>query len=623
MNALRNLLMLLGILATLFLLVGCGGGGGGGGAETPSTGLPPQPGQALQVVAMTPEGGSEDADLDTRIDVSFSGDLDDTAFPNPPLIVRVDGIVIPGTIDHDAARRQLTFTPTQPLPFRAEVEVTAQAGIRDTDGNTMTEDVAVGFMTRLPMLGSTEDVLATPDYERALAFKLLENGKGVMVFADDRYGQNANLIARLFDLEAGTSFDTTLGSGSNLNVGLRGVDIAPNGDVVVAWRVRSSSQWDAFARIYDASVGTWTNTNGIEFSTAYDTRGVIAGINNGGAMIAFPRAPVGSADANYLGLKSWEDGSWKISASVHAGTGIVSDPVLAMGAGDTGVLAWSEEAMDIRRVRAITWLAGTGISPTQLIDGVAPTAAAPHAAAVASDGSLVVVYAEQTAPTDRTLWAVRYDSGSGWHGAERLDIAASGLSRASAVAGGDDAITVAWLTYDGQESSLAVRRLDPITGWDDAERAEVPFLDFTWGTELDAALDGTVMVAATTRGLAGAMDVHAMTYDPQAAAWSGATTLFADRYALARRLLVTAWQDGYGYAAWTAGLENAGPEERHLRGRWAGPDGVAAPLDRIDEDPNDNLYLMGVGIDAFGRGLVLWEDRLSLTESDVRMQPIR
>ena len=620
MTFLRTLAMLAATAATLFLIVACGGGGGGA-TPPPGPGVPPQPGQALQVVATTPAGGSAYADLDTVIEVAFSAALDDTQFPNPPLIVRVDGIVVPGTIESDPGLGMLTFTPTNPLPHRAQVEVTARAGIMDVDGNEMTDDVAVGFMTRLPRFGDEQPTLAPGTIGNARVFKQNAAGQGAIVHTNRDFNSNATVYVTRLDANGTVLGTDAIGSGAKATTNARLFDIADNGDILAPWRYDGGGDNDISVRIYDASAGTWGNLLSLDFNpatTVLQMEGAIA--PNGDAIVAWTTAPTGTNQASHMYVRCWDaDGGWTGTFFVEAGTGEVRHPRVAMGAGGDAVLVWGEVHTDGERVHALRWSGANGFTSRETIDAQAPGNARPDDVVVDANGRIVVIYSEERAPSEWTMWAARYEPtgmAPGWQAPERLDDTygtAVGLGQAVVDAVGR--VTLAWGAQHGTALQLLARQYTPLGGWSALKTFAHERVWFQHGIALDVGPDGTVGVVVQERAN-NERHVFAAVWAPDPGAWSTLAPIATTPYDHFRPVTARAWRDGHLFAAWSTSDGDPATESAHHAGRWIGPDGAQHPVVVLNPETNESSQLAGIGIDAQGRGAAVWTDLLDVATDD-------
>ncbi|MDF1701015.1 MAG: Ig-like domain-containing protein [Planctomycetota bacterium] len=615
MNALRHLLVLLAFLATLLLLVGCGGGGGGGAdpsaGPVPDPAVPPQPGQALQVIAVTPTGA--DAALDAVIEVEFSALLDAGQFPNPPLLVRQDGGSVAGTIDHDAAAGLLRFTPTQPFAHCARIEVTARAGITDVEGHEMTNDVVLDFTTRLPRLGVGTPVLGTPDYEQARLFKTNAAGAGALVFTDAPVNANATLKVTRYETPGGVVATDDIGYGLRLAVTAAFVHVAENGDILVPWLVENGGQRDAVVRIFDASAGVWGNQTSLEISPTSEVMAMSAGVAaNGDALIAWSVAPQGTNVADRVYVKSWDaDMGWGGTFSFQANTGRVRAPHVAMGRSGHAVLTWGEEDTDGERVHAVRWSAPTGWSACEAIDDQGGSDPQPQAAVGDAAGRVTVLYREMRAPAEYTLWAAQYfptGMTPGWQPPVRMDdVYSAGVGVARAGVDVQGRVVVAWPVVQATEGLLKARRFHPLEGWRPLKTFARSGVSPSQGLWVDVAEDGTIAVAVQERA-GSTRHVLAASWEPAHGIWSSLEVIATTVYDHFRPAQVRAWRAGHVFVAWLASDGDPATHAVLAAGRWVGPTGALGPVFEINDGTNEDATLAGVGIDREGRGAAVWSD---------------
>lgn len=131
----RNL-VLLGVA-----LAACEGTGGsllGPGRSTNDTTAP-------TVVSTSPAAGAVLTSIPASISATFSEPVDAATVSTTSFVVRIAGVLVPGTVSASGATA--TFTPSGVLDFDVTVDVTLTTDIRDRNGNPLAAVFTWSFTT--------------------------------------------------------------------------------------------------------------------------------------------------------------------------------------------------------------------------------------------------------------------------------------------------------------------------------------------------------------------------------------------------------------------------------------------------------------------------------------------
>ncbi len=130
------------ILTVVVFLTACGGGGGGG-----STMDSPPPPTTFSVTSTSPVNKVTGVAIQSTISAVFSKAVDTTTMSSANFIVTGPSGTVSGTLAYNATTKTVTFTPGASLAKMALYTAMVTTAVKDTEGNTLTENSVWTFTT--------------------------------------------------------------------------------------------------------------------------------------------------------------------------------------------------------------------------------------------------------------------------------------------------------------------------------------------------------------------------------------------------------------------------------------------------------------------------------------------
>ena len=605
--------LLLAFLLVLALpLPACGGGGGGGEGPTPTPAPQPDPelDQDLRITSTSPVADAMDAATNGRIEMRFSGRLDQTQ--NLPSFVSVSilGQPVAGTTIFVSPLNMLRFTPAGDLPMGVRVDVEIAAGLRDVDGNERTIPYTFGFDTATSSFDNADAFTSTTYDEHVEFFKLRADGTGLIVTVQDR-SSTKRLLAYPYSTETGVGSPFTVREAANLSSHGGCVDLAANGDAIVGWRESVGGQGNCYIRRFDGQLG-WQSTRTIESSDLINAATPRCKMSDDGSIVVTnAQAPLAGSWDRLRGTTYTRVGGWSLIEDLHPALGTHDGVTWDMSASGRAVFWMRTFDGSLYRQYGRTWAPNEGWSAHNLLFdrvdsfGVYESAIGPAGHAVA-----VFEYDVNDGTSNYKLYGVRYGApgtpNPGFGAVHPIEpVAFDSTEDVFIHVNSEGDAHVVYEMADPDDLPLRTLRYDRDLGWQPKHTFDRPgYLPGSPGRVAMAEGEGRSAYATWyITAPDGTEHVHASRWTP-ATGWAPSRSIrtLPDQFYSVIHTAVR--PNGAQLVAWH---ERAlGAEVETVRGRWVYPDGSLGDLMDLTGSHAGVSSEAWFGLDAQGRGAVVW-----------------
>jgi hypothetical protein len=488
------------------------------------------------VTAVTPVDGTTAVARDTTVTATFDEDMFATTIDGSSFTLTGSSSVA-GTVSFDALTNIATFTPSADLSVLTTYTATLSSSITDLTGNALA--TTSWSFTTSDGAWSTAELIETDNASWAASPQIAVDASGnAMAVWYQHDGTRSNIMANRYvpgsgwtgaelvenenSIYAGNPQMAIDGNGNALAVWHHGTDIYANryvvgsgwgteeliesgtgpanfpqiaadssGNAMAVWKQWDGSEWNMMANRYVAGSG-WGTEESIESSAGEADSPAIAFDASGNAMAIWRQRDGTRYDlwANrYVAGSGW--GTAELIENSDAGD--VDALSLAVDANSNGMAVWNQNDGTIGRIFANRYLAGSGWSTFEIIDGASMNGTARQQVAMDGSGNALAVWMEY----DGTRWnimASRYVVGSGWGTPELIENNNTSYAVAPqiAVQSNGNALAV-WKHHDGTRYSTWANRYLVGSGWGTPELLESDNTGDTGDPQIGVYGNGSVM----------------------------------------------------------------------------------------------------------------------------------
>jgi len=439
------------------------------------------PGEFLMILQVAPTDGTDQAPTEARIGFQVDASIDpSTLTADTFYVVDEDGERLEGTrmvLDDDPTAAELVLEG--PMDVITTYTATVTTGLRAPSGDTLEEDFEWTFKTVDSEWGVSEwiegDVNGTsavPSIEvdaQSSAIAVWEHtvANGTAIWANrytraDLWGEPVAI-----DAGAGEASDPALA-----------VDGAGNGFAVWMRRdIDAPANTRIWSNRYDAELGSWDTAELLQsgdITRAGDPD--VAAAPNGNAIAVWVQLDVESGDQD-VWYRAYAAGSgWGEAGPISeedAAVILALDPLVGMDDDGNAIAVWSRATVNGEVIWANRYTEGFGWGTAELIKPDAETAASSIRLSVGDNGDAFVVWAQEDG-TREDVWATRF-SGSSWSTPERIDTYDEGDKRTPDVAvDGSGVAHVAWAQTEDPFINIWAVQYTPGSGWETPLLIEPP-----------------------------------------------------------------------------------------------------------------------------------------------------
>ncbi len=228
----------------------------------------------FEVSFIQPMDSSVDVDRDVQLVAKFSELVDESSISNASFTLS-DGIsAVSADISFDAETQEVTLSPTTKLYANTTYTATLNTNNKDAQGNAMSSDFSWKFATVARQLTETKTLEHNPLYKNFSPAVYTNNtGHALSIWTNDPSSENAgdvNLKVSIWSNENEQwGAPTNLTTKAVVSAGYRQVALEDNGDAVVGWGEKNSSdKYDIYYRTYNAETKSWSDAVSIESTAA-------------------------------------------------------------------------------------------------------------------------------------------------------------------------------------------------------------------------------------------------------------------------------------------------------------------------------------------------------------------
>ncbi len=423
-------------------------------------GCNPEPAPAaLSIVSINPSADATDVEIETAISAVFSEEIDVNTVHSQSFAVTSPLVTIEGTLDVQSDT--VTFTPSAPLENDTPYMVTISTHVRSLSGTTMYSPYCWSFTTFPPSPYLVWSVPA-PDstgvaLDTAITASLSKEIDSSSVTPQSfSVSEGETVIAGALSVEGGEisflpSHDLSLETLYTVRLTTAISDLSGIG-------MASPYEWSFMTR-----GKIWQTPALIETENTGDAENLTLAVCGSGAAIAV----WGQRDGSdmYIWANHYDpDTGWGTAEIIqNSTTWSGAYPEVAMNDSGDAMAVWLQYDNGKGYVFANSYIAGTGWGWAQQIDTGTQSASNP---AIAMDGSGNVIAAwEQWDGTYYNIHANRYDTVTGWSGAELIRSDSGNSLEPCVTTDAHGNTAVGWHGPQGSSSMVYVRQYISGSGW--------------------------------------------------------------------------------------------------------------------------------------------------------------
>jgi hypothetical protein len=359
---------------------------------------------------------------------------------------------------------QVTVTPSARLRNAIQYTLTVGTAVRGAAGEQVTAPITVAVTTEDGTWGAQTQVSTTTTTD-SFAPRIAADATGGATVVWDQISGGG-----VFGLWA--SSKTATGSwtppdplGGTVNFNSYDLSVDANGNAFVVWFEVAAPPLGVWATRHAAG-GTWSAAGTIEASTPGGTLPVVATDANGNAIAIWSRS-------QRLWSNRYTNGSgWGTEEPVITSNMVnINTRFAGSDAAGNAVLVWDSGLAGQTQVNQARYVAGTGWAPFAPL----PTSGTgvPGAPEVVVDaaGDAIAVW-DQNDGVRSNLWASRFTPAQGWSTAVSIETTDENAAISSLATDDAGNVVATWIQFDGTRNSIWANRFQPGSGWATAEALE-------------------------------------------------------------------------------------------------------------------------------------------------------
>lgn len=240
------------------ILTGCGGGGGSSSSSPNPT--PVEPDTFLS--SITPNGNATGVALGATVKAEFSKSLLASSINQQSLTLRLNDQLLTTNLTIDATGKAIEAESLTEMGLLCEYAATISGNVSDQEGNTLGNDFTWRFTTRdgqwqtAQTLDDQDNVFQT--YLNQL--DLYDNGEAFALWSNEVGVLQGNAYFKRYENGQWQENPQQINTpGTDLNGG----EVASNsqGDIIIVWREQNNSEYQIYARYYDATNDQWSTVD--------------------------------------------------------------------------------------------------------------------------------------------------------------------------------------------------------------------------------------------------------------------------------------------------------------------------------------------------------------------------
>ncbi|MFQ5935560.1 MAG: hypothetical protein ACE5LB_04025 [Acidiferrobacterales bacterium] len=327
----------------------------------------------------------------------------------------------------------------------------------------------------------------------AVSPQVAVDGSGnAMAVWQQQDGDRYSIRARRYHAASGEWGDAEVMETVALEAFTPKVAMAPGGNAAVVWLHYDGDRYQVWVKRYDAAAAKWSDAQLISTTVLTSARAARADIDDRGNAVVVWYQENGGRYGVWAGHYD-STGGWSREVRLDMNTGIALFPRVAMDGRDNAIVVWYQEDGSRNNVWANRYDSVSGWNGAELIESSALDASAPQVAMSANGDGMALWYGWDGARY--VLWANRFSgSAKRWGTAEIIEADNAGAALdAQVTMDGDGNAIVAWQTHNGTLRTLWTKRYDTVFGWGISQLIETVEAGFAERPQLAIDSDGDVM----------------------------------------------------------------------------------------------------------------------------------
>ena len=245
------------------------------------------------------------------------------------------------------------------------------------------------------------------------------------------------------------------------------VAVNANGNAVALWKQFNGVNFDIWANVYVAGQ-SWGTATRIDNSSEDASETWVAMDNQGNAMAVWRQSDGVDPNPSIWASRYVQGQGWGKQRLIEPNPGFASFPHVGFDDGGNAIVVWYQEFGDDqgRHIWANRYVKGQGGwgTPTRL-DSHFQNGQGPSLA-VNGDGNAMAVWRQwDDAGVAISIWANRYDVGSGWGTATLIETGSGAADNADVAMDSSGNATAVWKQSDGTSNNIYANRYVPGQGW--------------------------------------------------------------------------------------------------------------------------------------------------------------
>lgn len=422
--------------------------------------------EAPALMSIHPCSGAVGVDVNSKVRIVFSKEVDGASLTAATFVLLQGGQRVEGEVETQGTTA--TFRPREKLALDQPYEVLVTTGIRGVNGRALASEYRWSFTVRSG-LWAPSSPLETDDRGSAYDPQLVVDAQGNVLAAWLQYdGSHTNLYSRRYDVTTGwesgrRTIAEERGSATRFSLAMNA-----RGEALVLW-----TQWyQSLSRLWtsrSSPTTPWTAPAVLEPEASQSGSPGLAVDRHGNGMAIWLRGsePAHLWSGQYLNNVGWVE----VHASAPLDIGGAEEPQVAADGFGNITVVWlqregTQKAIWMRRFAPdIGWGEVQRMKQPESLNANTPRLS------VDASGAATIVWLSDT----QRVWASRYLPGVGWE-AVRL-VAQPGAVQVSALAIAGEAggrVTAVWEQHESPRVSVWAARYEVGSGWGSAVRLGAP-----------------------------------------------------------------------------------------------------------------------------------------------------